>query len=102
MISGKAGRIANPIRRLGVWEARNVNGWTTIVMEQPDGTFIGWAGPDDTIGVDYVEDTPGTRRRRRGCLEAQERALHVLIRCSAFEIRLHTMLVAPPGARDDS
>ena len=27
-------------------------------MEQPDGTFVAWAGPDESVGVDYVEDTP--------------------------------------------
>lgn len=27
-------------------------------MEQPDGTFVAWAGPGETIGVDYVGDTP--------------------------------------------
>jgi hypothetical protein len=27
-------------------------------MEQPDGTFVAWAGPDETVGVDYVEDSP--------------------------------------------
>ena len=52
-------------RRLIVWEARHDNGWTTIVMEQPDGTFVAWAGLGETVGVDYVEDTPSTRRRRR-------------------------------------
>jgi hypothetical protein len=45
-------------RRLIVWEARHDNGWSTIVMEQPDGTFIAWAGPDETVGVDAVEDCP--------------------------------------------
>jgi hypothetical protein len=29
-----------------------------IVMERPDGTFIAWAGPDERVGVDYVEDCP--------------------------------------------
>ena len=27
-------------RHLVVWEARHDNGWTTLVMEQLDGTFI--------------------------------------------------------------
>jgi len=27
-------------RRLVVWEAQHDNGWTTVVMEQPDGTFV--------------------------------------------------------------
>jgi hypothetical protein len=31
---------------------------TTVVMEQPDGTFVTWAGPGVTVGVDYVEDCP--------------------------------------------
>ena len=43
---------------LVIWEARHDNGWTTLVMEQSDGTFVGWAGPDESVGVDYVEDTP--------------------------------------------
>jgi len=27
-------------------------------MEQPDGTFVAWAGQGKTVGVDYVEDSP--------------------------------------------
>ena len=45
-------------RHLLIWEARHDNRWTTLVMEQPDGTFVVWAGPDESVGVDYVEDTP--------------------------------------------
>ncbi len=45
------------VRRLVVWEAQHDNGWTTVVMEQPDRTFVAWAGPGETVGVDYVEDT---------------------------------------------
>ena len=44
-------------RHLVVWEARHNNGWTTLVIEQPDGTFVAWAGLGEAIGVDYVEDT---------------------------------------------
>ena len=43
---------------LVAWEARHDNGWTTLVMEQSDGTFVAWAGPDESVGVDYAEDTP--------------------------------------------
>jgi len=28
------------------------------MMEQPDGTFVAGAGPSETVGVDYVEDSP--------------------------------------------
>ena len=36
--------------------------WTTVVMEQQDGTFVARAGEGETIGVDYVEDTVLTNR----------------------------------------
>ena len=39
-------------RHLVVWEARHDNRWTTLVMEQPDGTFVAWAGPDEPVGID--------------------------------------------------
>jgi hypothetical protein len=84
-------------RRLVVWEARHDNGWITIVMEQPDGTFVAWAGLGETVGVDYVEDTPEHAQAaamfalKRKCGHAQ-----CSIRCSAFEMRPHAMLVAPP------
>ena len=45
-------------RSLVLWEARHDNGWITIVMEQPDGTFVAWAGLEETVGLDYVEDSP--------------------------------------------
>ena len=84
-------------RRLVVWEARHDNGWTTLVMEQPDGTFVAWAGLGEAIGVDYVENSPE---------HAEAAALFALKRksghaqcsagCSHWEMRTHTMLVAAP------
>jgi hypothetical protein len=84
-------------RRLAIWEARHDNGWTTIVMEQPDGTFIAWAGRGDAIGVDYVEDSPE---------HAQAAAMFALKRksghaacsagCSEVEMRTRTVQVAGP------
>ena len=84
-------------RHLVVWEARHDNGWTTLVIEQPDGTFIAWAGADEAVGVDYVEDCPE---------HAQAAAMFALKRksdhagcspgCSAFEMRTHLMVVTPP------
>ena len=83
-------------RRLILWEARHDNGWTTLVMEQPDGTFVAWAGPGEAIGVDYVEDTPEhaqaaamfSLNRKSGHGEGSSR-------CGSWEMRTHTMLVAP-------
>ena len=82
-------------RRL-VWEARHDNGWITLVIEQPDGTFIAWAGTGDAIGVDYVEDSPEFARaaalfalkRKSGHAACSER-------CSDFEMRTQVMPVAP-------
>ena len=82
---------------LVIWEARHDNGWTTLVMEQSDGTFVAWAGLDESVGVDYVEDTPEhaqaaamfTLKRKSGHAECSSR-------CSGFEMRTHTMLVTPP------
>jgi hypothetical protein len=54
-------------RRLVVWEARHDNGWPTLVLEQPDGTFVAWAGLGEAIGVDYVEDTPEHAPAVPGC-----------------------------------
>jgi len=83
-------------RRLVVWEARHDNGWITLVIEQPDGTFIAWAGTGDGIGVDYVEDSPEFARaaalfalkRKSGHAACSER-------CSDFEMRAQVMPVTP-------
>jgi hypothetical protein len=85
-------------RRLVVWEARHDNGWTTVVMEQPDGTFVAWAGPHETVGVDYVEDTP-EHAEAAAMFALKRKSGHALCspRCSPFEMRTHTMLVAPRG-----
>jgi hypothetical protein len=84
-------------RRLVIWEAHHDNGWKTVVMEQPDGTFIAWAGQGEAVGVDYVEDNPE---------HAQAAAMFALKRktghakcsaeCSEFEMRTITMLATPP------
>ena len=84
-------------RRLG---SPHDNGWVTVVMEQPDGTFVAWAGPGETVGVDYVEDSPEhaqalamfALKRKSGHAECSRR-------CSDFEMRTDTMLVAPPDGR---
>jgi len=69
-----------PERRcLVVWDASHDNGWTTVVMEQPDGTFVAEAGEGDAIGLDCVEDTAehaGGRSHVR--VEARIRARTVL------------------------
>jgi len=85
------------VRRLLVWEARHDNGWTTIVMEQPDGTFVAWAGTGETIGVDYVEDTP-EHAEAAAMFALKRKSGHGQCspRCSPFEMRRHTMVVAPP------
>ena len=31
-------------RRLVIWQAKHDNGWISVVAEQPDGTFVAWAG----------------------------------------------------------
>jgi hypothetical protein len=85
-------------RRLLVWEARHDNGWTSVVAEQPDGTFVAWAGRADTIGVDYVEDTP--EHAQAGALYALNRKsghAKCSSRCSDWEMRTHEILVASPG-----
>jgi hypothetical protein len=86
-------------RRLAVWEACHDNGWITLVM-QPDGTFVDWAGPGEMVGVDYVEDSPEhaqaaamfALKRKSGHAECSSR-------CSDFEMRTHTMLIAPTDGR---
>jgi hypothetical protein len=86
-------------RRLMIWQARHDNGWTTVVAEQPDGTFVAWAGPDDAVGVDYVEDTP--EHAQAAAMFALRRKVghgSCSRRCSDWEIHTHEMLVAAPDA----
>ena len=80
-------------RHLVIWEARHDNGWTTLVMEQSDGTFVAWAGPDESVGVDYVEDTP-EHAQAAAMFALKRKSGHgeCSIRCSAFEMRTHTIL----------
>ena len=56
-------------------------------MEQPDGTFVAWAGPDESVGVDYVEDTPE---------HAQAAAMFALKRKSGHDRMLDSVF----GVRD--
>ena len=88
-------------RRLVLWEARHDNGWTTVVMEQPDGTFVAWAGPGEAIGVDYVEDTP--EHAQAAAMFALKRKTgheECSLRCGEWEMRTHTMQVAGPPIDD--
>ena len=83
-------------RRVVIWEARHDNGWTTLVMEQLDGTFVAWAGPDESVGVDYVEDTP-EHAEAAAMFALKRKSGHARCSpgCSDFEMRTHTMLVTP-------
>jgi hypothetical protein len=85
-------------RHLVLWEAFHDNGWTTLVMEQSDGTFVAWAGPDESVGVDYVEDCP-EHAQAAAMFALKRKSGHdqCSIRCSAFEMRTHTMLESPRG-----
>jgi len=81
-------------RHLVIWEASHDNGWTTLVMEQTDGTFAAWAGPDETVGVDYVEDCP-EHAQAAAMFALKRKTGHAgcSIRCSPFEMRIHAMIV---------
>ncbi len=85
-------------RRLAVWEAHHDNGWSTMVIEQPDGTYVAWAGPGEAVGVDYVEDSP-EHAQAAALFALQRKSGHTgcSTRCSAFRMRTHTMLVNPPS-----
>jgi hypothetical protein len=89
---GDDGASHSPPRHLGTPPD---NGWITLVMEQPHGTFVVWAGPGETIGVDYVEDTPEhAHAAAMFALKRKSRHVECSPRCSEFETRTHTMLVA--------
>ena len=83
-------------RHLVIWEARHDNGWTTLVMEQPEGAFVAWAGLDETVGVDYVEDTrEHAQPAATFALKRKSGHGECSIRCSGFEMRTHMMLLTP-------
>jgi hypothetical protein len=42
------------LRRPVVWEARHHNGWTTIIAQQKDGSFVAFASNGEAVCVDYV------------------------------------------------
>jgi hypothetical protein len=41
-------------RRPVVWEAQHNNGWTTIIAQQKDGSFVAFASNGESVCVDYV------------------------------------------------
>ena len=46
--------ILRNLRRPVVWEARHDNGWTTIIAEQQDGSFVAFASNGEAVCRDYV------------------------------------------------
>ena len=65
-------------------------------MEQPDRTFVAWAGPDESVGVDSVEDTPEhAQAAAMFALKRKSGHAECSARCSDSEMRTHTMLVTP-------
>ena len=83
-------------RTVLLWEARHDNGWTTLVIAQQDGTFLAWAGLGEAIGVDYVEDT-AEHAQAAAMFALKRKSGHDQCspRCSEFEMRTHTVVVAP-------
>src|SRR5687767_10168649 len=59
---------------LVVWEARHGNGWITLVIEQPDGTVVAWAGLGETIGAITRGDARARSGGRDVRTEAEERS----------------------------
>ena len=89
-------------RRLVIWQAHHDNGWISVVAEQPDGTFVAWAGPGEAVGVDYIEDTP--EHAQAGALFALKRKSgHATCsaRCSDWEMHTHELLVTAPDKPAD-
>ena len=81
-------------RRLIVWEARHDNGWMTIVMEQPDGTFIPWAGSvvsqlTDSRRSDPLNEFASVTNGRAVTLASHPR-LHSMVRLSC-SLQLHAV-----------
>jgi hypothetical protein len=69
-------------------------------MEQPDETFVAWAGPGETFGVGLRRGHSGTHLSYAAAMFALNRKsghAECSARCSEFETRSHTMLVAPAG-----
>ena len=89
-------------RRLLVWRARHDNGWSTVVAEQPDGTFVAWAGPGEAIGVDYVEDGP-EHAQAAALFALNRKSGHATCstRCTDWEMHTHQVLVAAPEVAPD-
>src|SRR5687768_12017167 len=89
-------------RRLLVWKARHDNGWISVVMEQPDGTFIAWAGQGEAIGIDYLEDGP-EHAQAAALFALNRKSGHATCspRCSNWEMHTHEMLTAFPDARQN-
>ena len=82
-------------RHLLIWEARHDNGWIVLVMEQSDGTFVAWAGPDETVGVDYVEDTPEhAQAAAMFALERKSGHAECSPRCSELDADAHDARIA--------
>jgi hypothetical protein len=51
-------------RPVPVWSAVHDNAWTTLVTEQPRGTFaaVAFAESHRTVTADYIEDSPETAK----------------------------------------
>jgi hypothetical protein len=66
------------------------------VMEQPDGTFVAWAGPGETIGVDYVEDSP-EHAQAAAMFALKRKSGHAGCwpRCGEWEMRTHVRQPRP-------
>lgn len=65
-------------------------------MEQPDGTFVAWAGQGGPVGSDYVEDSPEfAKAPALFALKRKSGHDRCSPRCTDFEMQTRTMLVAP-------
>jgi hypothetical protein len=82
-------------RRLLVWEARHDDGRTDAGPRTTRWHLCRVGGAGEAIGVDYVEDTPEhAQAAAMFALKRKSGHAECLPRCSDFEMRTHTMLVA--------
>ena len=68
-------------------------------MEQPDGTFVAWAGPVRRTASITLRTRPSTPTRPELALKRKSGHGGRSPRCSEFEMRTHTMLIARPVKR---
>jgi hypothetical protein len=89
----RGGQHGRPHRLMAVWTAHHDNGWSTSVVENPNGSFAAWAAPEGQGGGVYAiqEEAEGGKAAAIASLRRATGHSTCSAGCSAWSLQTYAV-----------